>query len=96
MWDGDTDSLIEFLLDYRVIIPLDSQITENKISKPTNLKDAIKSLTEYMVSQGMNIEPLPKLIKLPLLSASRITSELELPLSMLLKPFVPLKLYSAS
>ena len=62
MWDGDTDSLIEFLLDYRVIIPLDSQITENKISKPTNLKDAIKSLTEYMVSQGMNIEPLPKLI----------------------------------
>jgi hypothetical protein len=62
MWEGDADSLIEFLLNYRVIIPLDSQITENKINKPTNLKDAIKSLTEYMIDQGMNIEPLPKLI----------------------------------
>ena len=62
MWEGDADSLIKFLLNYRVIIPSNSQITENKINKPTNLKDAIKSLTEYMIDQGMNIEPLPKLI----------------------------------
>ena len=62
IWEGDADSFIEFLLNHRIIIHLTSQIIENKLNEPTNLKDAIKSLTQYMISQGMNIEPLPKII----------------------------------
>ena len=36
-------------------------ISETQLNKPSNLKEAIKSLTEYMINQGMDIEPLPKL-----------------------------------
>lgn len=36
-------------------------ISETQLDKPSNLKEAIKSLTEYMINQGMDIEPLPKL-----------------------------------
>jgi hypothetical protein len=32
-----------------------------KSNIPINLKEAIKSLTEYMINQGMDIKPLPKL-----------------------------------
>lgn len=41
---------------------INTLLLENKSAVPMDLKEAIKSLTKYMVDQGLNITPLPKLI----------------------------------
>lgn len=48
------------LLEDKTITSL-KYVNKTKINKPTDLKEAIKSLTEYMIDQGMDIKPLPKL-----------------------------------
>jgi hypothetical protein len=40
---------------------LNESLNKMKSNIPINLKEAIKSLTEYMINQGMDIKPLPKL-----------------------------------
>ena len=40
---------------------LNESINKIKSNIPANLKEAIKSLTEYMINQDMDIKPLPKL-----------------------------------
>ena len=52
--------LTEELLKDKMISSL-KYINENQLNKPTDLKEAIKSLTEYMINEGMDIKPLPKL-----------------------------------
>ena len=52
--------LTKKLLKDEVISSL-KYINENQLNKPTDLKEAIKSLTEYMINEGMDIKPLPKL-----------------------------------
>lgn len=52
--------LTEELLKDKIISSL-KYINENQLNKPTDLKEAIKSLTEYMINEGMDIKPLPKL-----------------------------------
>jgi len=46
----------------RDFIKVFSTITENyNIPQPTDFKNALASLTKYMIDQGLNINPLPKL-----------------------------------
>ena len=52
--------LTEKLLKDKTISSL-KYVNEVKVDKPVNLEEAIKSLTEYMIDQGMDIKPLPKL-----------------------------------
>jgi hypothetical protein len=52
--------LTEKLLKDKTISSL-KYVNEVKVDKPVNLEEAIKSLTEYMINQGMDIKPLPKL-----------------------------------
>ena len=52
--------LTKKLLKDEVISSL-KYINESQSNKPTDLKEAIKSLTEYMINEGMDIKPLPKL-----------------------------------
>ena len=54
------NTLTEKLLKDKTISSL-KYINEIKVDKPVNLEEAIKSLTEYMINQGMDIKPLPKL-----------------------------------
>ena len=49
---------------YEKTLGMDEVINESTVQPPSDFKEALKSLTKYMVDQGMNIKPLPRVISI--------------------------------
>ena len=43
---------------------MDEVVNESTVQSPSDFKEALKSLTKYMIDQGMNIQPLPRVISI--------------------------------
>jgi cytidyltransferase-like protein len=49
---------------YEKALGMDEVINESTVQSPNDFKEALKSLTKYMIDQGMNIKPLPRVISI--------------------------------
>ena len=49
---------------YEKALGMDEMINESSAQPPSDFKEALKSLTKYMIDQGMNIKPLPRVISI--------------------------------
>jgi phosphopantetheine adenylyltransferase len=57
--EGLTEDEQDIIFEY-VKSVIQEDISENEPQSPTNFPSLVKSITEYMVNQGMDIKPLPK------------------------------------
>ena len=49
---------------YEKALGMDEVVNESTVQSPSDFKEALKSLTKYMIDQGMNIKPLPRVISI--------------------------------
>ena len=49
---------------YEKALGMDEVVNESTVQLPNDFKEALKSLTKYMIDQGMNIKPLPRIISI--------------------------------
>ena len=49
---------------YEKALGMDEMVNESTVQSPSDFKEALKSLTKYMIDQGMNIKPLPRVISI--------------------------------
>ena len=49
---------------YEKALGMDEVVNESTVQPPSDFKEALKSLTKYMIDQGMNIKPLPHIISI--------------------------------
>ena len=49
---------------YEKALGMDEVVNESTVQPPSDFKEALKSLTKYMIDQGMNIKPLPRVISI--------------------------------
>jgi len=49
---------------YEKALGMDEVVNESTVQPPSDFKEALKSLTKYMIDQGMNIKPLPRIISI--------------------------------